>query len=122
MPKTRKAYLALISVCFFWGTTYLGIRMALESFPPLALVATRFLISGSLMLAVAAFRGSRLPRGREIDRIADDDRRHDLLREARFAGVVRGAIRAVRANGQGDRAQHDGRNSPLTTHLLTLNI
>ena len=34
-----KAYLALISVCFFWGTTYLGIRVALESIPPLALVA-----------------------------------------------------------------------------------
>ena len=30
-----KAYAALIAVCFFWGTTYLGIRMALESFPPL---------------------------------------------------------------------------------------
>ena len=24
-----RAYLALVSVCFFWGTTYLGIRMSL---------------------------------------------------------------------------------------------
>ena len=61
-----KAYLALVSVCFFWGTTYLGIRMALESFPPLALVAIRFLISGSIMLAAAVWRGAVLPRGRDL--------------------------------------------------------
>src|SRR5262249_54993914 len=61
-----RPYLALSAVCFFWGTTYLGIRVALETFPPLALVATRFLISGSLMLAVAAIRGTYLPRGREL--------------------------------------------------------
>ena len=29
-------------MCFFWGTTYLGIRMALESFAPLTLVSVRF--------------------------------------------------------------------------------
>jgi len=60
------AYLALACVCFFWGTTYLGIRMALESFPPLLLVATRFILSGSIMLAVALMQGSYLPRGREL--------------------------------------------------------
>jgi drug/metabolite transporter (DMT)-like permease len=60
------AYLALGLVCFFWGTTYLGIRMALESFPPLVLVSTRFLISGSILLAFAAARGMHLPRGREL--------------------------------------------------------
>ena len=45
-------YLALASVCFFWGTTYLGIRIALEGFPPLLLVGTRFLIAGVIMLAI----------------------------------------------------------------------
>jgi drug/metabolite transporter (DMT)-like permease len=65
-PHATRAYAALISVCFFWGTTYLGIRMALESFPPLALVAIRFTISGSLMLAVAYFMGAHLPKGREL--------------------------------------------------------
>jgi drug/metabolite transporter (DMT)-like permease len=60
------AYLALAAVCFFWGTTYLGIRMSLESFPPLLLVCARFVISGSLMLAAIALRGGELPRGREF--------------------------------------------------------
>lgn len=61
-----KAYLALISVCFFWGTTYLGIRMALESFPPMLLVCARYIISGSLMLGVLLARGTAMPQGREL--------------------------------------------------------
>ncbi|MGA2137129.1 MAG: EamA family transporter [Bryobacteraceae bacterium] len=61
-----RAYLALAAVCFFWGTTYLGIRMSLESFPPLLLVCARFVISGSLMLAFIAWRGLKLPRGRDL--------------------------------------------------------
>jgi drug/metabolite transporter (DMT)-like permease len=40
--------------------------MALESFPPLALVACRFILSGSILLAIAKVRGGALPRGREI--------------------------------------------------------
>ncbi len=60
------AYASLVAVCFFWGTTYLGIRMALESFPPLPLVAIRFIISGTLLLVAARFVGAHLPRGREL--------------------------------------------------------
>lgn len=58
--------MSLVSICFFWGTTYLGIRMALESFPPLVLVASRFLISGAVLLAAAGLKGAHLPRGREL--------------------------------------------------------
>jgi drug/metabolite transporter (DMT)-like permease len=61
-----KPYLALAAVCLFWGTTYLGIRMSLESFPPLTLVAVRYLISGSLTLAFAWYRGLHIPRGKEL--------------------------------------------------------
>jgi drug/metabolite transporter (DMT)-like permease len=61
-----KPYLALVAVCFFWGTTYLGIRMSLESFPPLMLVSVRYVLSGSLLLLAARARGAYLPRGREL--------------------------------------------------------
>ncbi len=61
-----RAYLALGAVCFFWGTTYTAIRMALESLPPLFIVCVRFLISGSVMLLAAKLAGVRLPRGREL--------------------------------------------------------
>jgi drug/metabolite transporter (DMT)-like permease len=59
-------YLALAAVCIFWGTTYLGIRMALETFPPLMLVSVRFSISGALLLTFARLRGMYLPQGREL--------------------------------------------------------
>ena len=61
-----KAYLALVAVCFFWGTTYLGIRMSLESFPPLHLVSIRYILSGGLMVIYAFARGLHLPRGAEL--------------------------------------------------------
>jgi len=40
--------------------------MALESFPPLLLVAVRFILSGGIMLLAALLQGSYLPRGREL--------------------------------------------------------
>ncbi len=61
-----KPYVALVAVCFFWGTTYLGIRMSLESFPPLVLVSLRYILSGSALLLFARVRGIYLPRGREL--------------------------------------------------------
>lgn len=61
-----KAWAALGAVCLFWGTTYLGIRMALESFPPLTLVAIRFSVSGLILLAAARLRGAKIPRGRDL--------------------------------------------------------
>jgi drug/metabolite transporter (DMT)-like permease len=79
-----KAYLALIALCFFWGTTYLGIRMALESFPPFTLVSLRFLLSGSIMLAVVLWRRAELPRGRDL-RIA-------ILSGVLTLGVGNGAL------------------------------
>jgi drug/metabolite transporter (DMT)-like permease len=53
-------------VCVFWGTTYLGIRVALESFSPVSLMGIRYTISGGVMLLVARAMGAHLPRGREL--------------------------------------------------------
>ncbi len=64
--SNRTAYIALAAVCLFWGTTYLGIRVALESMPPLYLIAIRYTISGSILLAVAAVGGFHLPTRREL--------------------------------------------------------
>jgi len=61
-----RAYLALGAVCFFWGTTYLGIRIALEWLHPLQLMSLRYLISGAVMLAVAFATNVRLPARREL--------------------------------------------------------
>jgi drug/metabolite transporter (DMT)-like permease len=65
-PPHLTAYLALAAVCLFWGTTYLGIRMALEWLHPLALMSLRYLISGAAMLAAAFVLKVHVPSGREL--------------------------------------------------------
>ena len=62
----RIAYLALAAVCLFWGTTYLGIRIALETLPPAYLIGIRYLISGTILLLAARLAGIAIPRGREL--------------------------------------------------------
>ena len=61
-----RAYVALAAVCVFWGTTYLGIRMALESFPPFTLVCIRYIVSGTILLAAAFIAKAHVPSGREL--------------------------------------------------------
>jgi drug/metabolite transporter (DMT)-like permease len=50
-------FFALGLVYFFWGSTYLGIRIAVESIPPALMCATRFLVAGVLMLAYCVATG-----------------------------------------------------------------
>lgn len=58
----RLAYVAWIAVCLIWGTTYLGIRVALEAVPPALMGGFRWTIAGALLCGVLALRGERLPR------------------------------------------------------------
>jgi drug/metabolite transporter (DMT)-like permease len=44
------AYLALAAVCIIWGTTYLALRIAVESFPPFLFTALRQTTAGLLLL------------------------------------------------------------------------
>ena len=60
------SYLALAAVCILWGTTYLGIRIAIETLPPLYLIAIRYTISGGILLLGAWIARVRLPSGREL--------------------------------------------------------
>ena len=60
----RLAWIAWIAVCIIWGTTYLGIRIALETIPPAVMAAIRWIAAGSIVTAIVWARGSRLP-GRE---------------------------------------------------------
>lgn len=58
------AYAAFATVCIVWGTTYLFIRIAVETVPPLLLTACRYVGAGVILLIIALLRGDRLPRGR----------------------------------------------------------
>ena len=44
-----KLYLALFCVAFFWGTTFLAIRIGVETIPPFLLAGIRNLISGAII-------------------------------------------------------------------------
>ncbi|MGH9899459.1 MAG: EamA family transporter, partial [Pyrinomonadaceae bacterium] len=60
------AYGAWAAVCFFWGTTYLGIRIGLETLPPMLFAGMRFLIAGIILFSFLYFwRKVALPKGRE---------------------------------------------------------
>jgi drug/metabolite transporter (DMT)-like permease len=58
------AYAAFATVCVVWGTTYLAIRVAVETIPPLLLTGIRFTVAGSLLLSILLARGMRIPRDR----------------------------------------------------------
>ena len=49
--------LAFGLVYLFWGSTYLGIRIAVQQIPPALMCATRFLIAGVFMLAFCGLSG-----------------------------------------------------------------
>jgi drug/metabolite transporter (DMT)-like permease len=57
----RTAYAAWMAVCVIWGTTYLGIRVALETIPPALVGALRYTIAGSILAIILRARGERLP-------------------------------------------------------------
>lgn len=57
----RSAYIAWVAVCVIWGTTYLGIRVALEAVGPALMGGIRWTIAGALLALVARVRGERLP-------------------------------------------------------------
>lgn len=53
---------ALAAVYLIWGSTYLGIRFALEGgYPPLLMAGGRFLLAGGMMFAVLRMRGEAAP-------------------------------------------------------------
>jgi drug/metabolite transporter (DMT)-like permease len=56
-----RAYAAWIVVCIVWGTTYLGMRIAIETIPPLLMAAFRWIGAGTALLVLLASLGETLP-------------------------------------------------------------
>ena len=66
MSERAKVGLALLATYTIWGSTYLGMKFARESFPPLLMAFMRFGLAGGLMFLFALFEGRKLPNGREL--------------------------------------------------------
>lgn len=52
---------AFVAVYLVWGSTYLGMRLAIDTIPPLLMAGTRFVIAGCLLYAVMRLRGEARP-------------------------------------------------------------
>src|SRR6266550_6655918 len=59
-PSRWKVIVAFALVYVFWGSTYLGIGIAVEHIPPALMCATRFTIAGIVMLAWCGLTGRRV--------------------------------------------------------------
>lgn len=64
-PARSAVLLAFLTLYLVWGSTYLGIRIAVETLPPFLLAGARFTAAGAAMLLWCRLRGRRLPAGRE---------------------------------------------------------
>ena len=53
-----KVIAAFIAVYLIWGSTYLGIRFAIESIPPFLLSSARFTLAGLILITIAKVRGA----------------------------------------------------------------
>ncbi|HZC24503.1 MAG TPA: EamA family transporter, partial [Candidatus Binatia bacterium] len=59
-PSRWKVILAFGLVYLFWGSTYLAIDIAVQTIPPALMCGLRFVVAGSVMLAVCAATGRKI--------------------------------------------------------------
>jgi len=61
---TLRVVTAFAAIYLIWGSTYLAIRFAIETLPPLLMAGTRHLTAGVLLYLWARHRGAARPEGR----------------------------------------------------------
>ena len=56
----KHVWIALLVVYVVWGSTYFGIKIAVDTIPPLLAAGSRFLVAALLLATVLAWRGTSL--------------------------------------------------------------
>lgn len=64
-PARSALLLGFAAIYLIWGSTYLGIRVAVETMPPFLMAAVRFAIAGGGLLAFLKWRGAAWPTVRQ---------------------------------------------------------
>jgi drug/metabolite transporter (DMT)-like permease len=64
-PSRTAIITAFAAIYLIWGSTYLAIRVAVETMPPFLMAGSRFLIAGGLLAAFLKFRGAPWPTPRQ---------------------------------------------------------
>ena len=60
-PSRAALAAGFATIYLVWGSTYLGIRVAVESLPPFLMASFRFLVAGGLLLGWLRLRGTAWP-------------------------------------------------------------
>jgi drug/metabolite transporter (DMT)-like permease len=55
------AWLAFWAVSIFWGTTFLAIKIGVDTFPPFAMAAFRHTLAGTVLISYFLLRGYKIP-------------------------------------------------------------
>ncbi len=61
VPRRATLVSAFAAVYVIWGSTYLAIRLAIDTLPPFLMAGVRFVIAGGVLYAVARALGARRP-------------------------------------------------------------
>ncbi len=61
-PSLPSLLTAFAAVYFIWGSTYLGIRFAIETIPPFSMAGVRFLIAGVVLFVLVRLQGVEWPK------------------------------------------------------------
>lgn len=64
-PSRTAIIAAFATIYLVWGSTYLGIRVAVETMPPFLMAAARFLTAGTLLFTFLKLRGIPWPTARQ---------------------------------------------------------
>jgi drug/metabolite transporter (DMT)-like permease len=81
-PSRARIVLAFGVIYIVWGSTYLAIKVAVQTIPPFWMAGTRFLLAGSILYTFMRWRGTPSP-----------------LRQHWFAAAAVGALLLMGGNG-----------------------
>jgi drug/metabolite transporter (DMT)-like permease len=65
MKLNKRIVLALFAVYIIWGSTYLVVRIAIQSMPPLLMTASRLFVAGLVLIVILLLRSHALPNRRQ---------------------------------------------------------
>lgn len=68
--QVRRAWLAWIAVCLIWGTTYVAVKISLQTVPPFLQGGMRNIAAGLILAGALAARGHKLPAREAWGRLA----------------------------------------------------
>ncbi|MEW5843804.1 MAG: EamA family transporter, partial [Bacteroidota bacterium] len=68
--RSFRAYLAWLSICIIWGTTYLAIRVGVKNLPPILFAGLRWIIAGPILYLFLRWRGYELPKKSDLTHLA----------------------------------------------------